>query len=280
MAQSLLGLFVVLLAPVLWAGSNAPTLRVVTEYWPPVTFEINGEPQGMAVELTQNLQKQMNRHEPIEVLPWPRAYHLVLNRPNVLLFTVIDNEERKNLFSFLGPIAQGEIALFARRSSVQHFPTLDKLRKAHSIGVHRETAFQNTLERQNFQKIVPVNSPISGVKMLMTGRVDLFCDDVLAISQIMKEAGYPEDAFVKVATLERVEYYYAFSKNTAPETIFQWKAALEKTKRSGEFKTLYRKWFGKNPAPEQVTLRLAEQGPAISEEKPLWAELLQPRLGD
>lgn len=279
MIQSLLGLFLVLLASPSWAGSNSSSLRVVTEYWPPVTFEEDGKPQGMAVELTQVLQKQMNRSEPIEVLPWPRAYHLVLNQPNVLLFTMIDNAERKNLFTFLGPIAQGEIALFARRTTVLDLSDKEKLKKM-AVSVHRGTAFQDTLTRQKYKKIVPVNSPVSGVKMLMAGRVDLICEDVLAVTRMMQEAGYPEDAFIKVATLERVGYYYAFSKNTEPETIQQWKNALEKTKRSGQFKAIYKKWFGNNPAPENVILRLAERDLEKPEEKLLWAELLTPQFDD
>lgn len=217
-----------------------------------MSFEKSGEPHGMAVELAELLQKRMGAKNKIEVLPWPRAYRLVTTKPNILLFAMIKTPERQRLVTLLGPIANGEIALFGRRT----FPDEDlhNLQEHYSIGVHRGTAFQKTLEERGFKKIVAVNSPVNNIKMLMAGRIDFVCDDVLVIKELLKQAGYPSNAYKKIRPLYHSSLYFAFSKGTDPKVINAWKNALEETKKSGEFKTLHQKWFGDHPAPSDVTM--------------------------
>ncbi|WP_374074539.1 substrate-binding periplasmic protein [Bdellovibrio bacteriovorus] len=249
MTRFLLFAFLTMFAQLTLAQNSS--LRILTENWPPMSFEKSGTPQGMAVELAELLQKRMGAIDKIEVVPWPRAYHLVTTQPNVLLFTMIKTPERQRLVTLLGPIANGEIALFARRS----FPDDPRdLQKNYSIGVHRGTAFQKTLEERGFKKIVAVNSPVNNIKMLMAGRIDFVCDDVLVIKELLNQAGYPNDAYKKIRPLYHSSLYFAFSKGTDPKVMNAWKNALEEVKKSGEFKTLHKKWFGDHPAPSEVTL--------------------------
>lgn len=250
MTRFLLFAFLTLFAQLTLAQSSS--LRILTENWPPMSFEKSGAPQGMAVELAELLQKRLGDKNKIEILPWPRAYHLVTTKPNILLFTMIKTPERERLVTLLGPIAHGEIALFARRTFPQE--GLRNLKKDYSIGVHRGTAFQKTLEERGFKKIVAVNSPVNNIKMLMAGRIDFVCDDVLVIKELLTQAGYPSDAYKKVQHLYSSSLYFAFSKGTDQKVMNAWKTALEEVKKNGEFKTLHQKWFGNHPAPSDVTM--------------------------
>ncbi|MEK2646268.1 substrate-binding periplasmic protein [Bdellovibrio sp. BCCA] len=253
MARVLLIVFLMLLSQI--SSAQNSRLRILTENWPPVTYEKSGAPQGMAVELTQLLQKRMNSNDLIEVVPWPRGYELVKTKPNVLLFTMTRTPEREKLFTLLGPIANGEIALYTRRSFPTEFHTLDEIREKFTIGVHRGTVFQKTLEEYDFKNIVPVNSPISNLKMLMAGRVDFICEDALVIKELLKEAGYPADASQKAfSLLKKSSLYFAFSRGTPKETVEKWQRAFTDVKKNGEFKTLHQKWFGNHPAPMDVVV--------------------------
>lgn len=235
------------------------SLRLVTENWPPVTYEKAGEAQGMAVELAQLIQQRVNSRERIEVLPWPRAYQLALSQPNVVLFTVVKTPERENLLNLLGPVATGQIAIFTRADF--HSENLDSpnLKNTLRNGVHRGTAFHSTLEASGFKQIVPLNSPVAGVKMLMKGRLDAYCDDELAIAELFRRAGHPKTPFKKVVALKNSDFYFAFSPGTAPASMLAWNDALVEIKRSGEFNRLYQKWFGDLKAPESVVLHRRSQ---------------------
>lgn len=245
-----------------------------------MTFEKSGTAQGMAVELTRLIQKNLSMKDEIEVLPWPRAYNTALTQPNVLLFTVIRTPEREKNFTMIGPIADGEISLYMQAHvTATNTVSLEDIKQRFTVGTHRGTAFHTLLKQQGFQHIVPVNSPENAVRMLMNGRVQVLCDDDLAVAELFRRTGYKAEDYVKVASLKSSSLYFAFSRGTEPRVISKWQSALATIKRTGEFENLYRKWFSHLKAPKdlfvltppvQVGLRLLET-PA---KRPQVAELL------
>lgn len=98
------------------AATEAATkpVRLVTEAWPPMSFEQDGVPTGFGVELVNQLQTRIGQQERIEVLPWARAYSIASSAPNVLLFATSISDERESHFDFIGPIATSKITLYAR----------------------------------------------------------------------------------------------------------------------------------------------------------------------
>ncbi|MFV3408717.1 substrate-binding periplasmic protein [Bdellovibrio bacteriovorus] len=249
------------LAQPCWA-SQFP-LRIVTEHWPPITYENSGSAEGMAVDLARMIQKSASLSQSIEVLPWPRAYHLAVTQPDVLLFTVVRNPEREKLFTLIGPIANGEIAIYVRGTQDLGKVPLQSLKKDLRIAVHRGTAFHNILEQEGFANIVPVNSSVNAAKMLMSGRVEAICDDELVVAELFRRAGYKSNPFVKVLSLAHSSLYFAFSRGTAPLTISKWKTAFEEIKRSGQYEHLYKKWFLNLKAPPKVQLSLPPAHPLL-----------------
>ncbi|WP_374000449.1 substrate-binding periplasmic protein [Bdellovibrio bacteriovorus] len=235
-------------------SSHESSLRIVTEQWPPMSFEKDGTAQGMAVELTRLIQKNLAMHGEIEVLPWPRAYNTALTQSNVLLFAMIRTPEREKNFTLIGPIAYGEIALYmpANGRALKNVPDLANIKKSLTVATYRGTAFQSLLKQQGFKKVVPVNSPENAVRMLMSGRVDVLCDDDLAIAELFRRAGYlPQDS-IKVASLKSSSLYYAFSRETEPLVISNWQSALAEIKHTGDFERLYKKWFPHLTAPKEL----------------------------
>lgn len=235
--------------------SHETSLRLVTEHWPPMSFEKSGTAQGMAVDLARMIQKHLSMHNQVEVQPWTRAYKTALTQPNVLLFTLVRTPEREKIFTLLGPIADGDISLYmSAHAKNRKTITLDEIKRGLTVGTHRGTAFHNLLKQQGFEHIVPVNSSESAVRMLMSGRVEVLCDDDLAVAELFRRTGYKEKDYVKVASLKSSSLYFAFSQGTDPHLIRNWHTALTEIKRSGEFEDLYRKWFSHLKAPKEVLL--------------------------
>lgn len=255
MRQQKLFLFICLLAVFQPFWAHAQSLRIVTEHWPPMTYEKSGTPEGMAVELVRLIQKNLENKAEIEVMPWSRAYHIATTKPNVLLFTVLRTLEREKLFTMMGPIAEGEIALYIRsKPNSKILPSVDTIKSDLTVGAHRGTAFHHILEQQGFKKIIPVNSSESAVKMLMTGRLDILCDDELVVPELFRRSGYDIDDFQKVASLTNSGLYLAFSRGTDASLINHWKNALSVMLHDGSLEALHRKWFSHIKAPKKILL--------------------------
>lgn len=230
----------------------------MTESWPPIAYENNGQLEGMGVELTEILLKsmpaQLSAKSKIEVLPFTRAFNILKTRENALLFTVARTPEREKLFYMLGPLAHGESILFALENSKIDSSNFEELKSTASVATVRGSVYESQLRQHGFKNIVLVNSTITPIKLLMSGRVDLICEGSLVFPFVAKSAGYPNLKLKNITSLGASSLYYAFSKGTDPEIIAQWKQALIQSKKNGSFKKVYSHWFKHTPAPMDVLL--------------------------
>lgn len=236
----------------------ASQLRILTESWPPISFEEKGSPQGMAVEVVKAIQTQIGQSSTssIEVVPWARGYSLLQSSPNTLLFTMVRTPERDKLFTLLGPIAHGKTSLFALKSAAQkkYARSMELIKSKALVAATRGTAFETILRDQKFQNILDVKDPETAVKMLMSGRVDLLCDDSLIIYNILKKNGFAAEKIQTIAVLNEYDLYLGFSAGTEAKTISVWKKSLEAIKQNGQYAAIYRKWFPRQSPPTSVKL--------------------------
>ena len=82
------------------APSSLATLTYLTEQYKPYNYQAAGEPPaGLAVELLHRIWRQTETAEqPIQVLPWPRAYNQLNVQPDTVLFSTARTKEREPLF--------------------------------------------------------------------------------------------------------------------------------------------------------------------------------------
>jgi len=224
-------------------------VRLVTEAWPPMSFEQDGVPTGFGVELVNMLQVSLGQQQSIEVLPWARAYSIASTTSNVLLFATSISDERESHFDFIGPIATSKITLYARANDTISINQLSDVNAAGIVGVYRESVGAQLLQQQGVNALLVASFPQQSAKQLLFSRVRLWCQADLAVKHILEEVGAKESAIKPVYTLAEIRLYLAFSKGTPAETVQRWQAELEKRKESGEFARLYQKWFGTLPPP-------------------------------
>ena len=95
-------------------AANAEQFQVFTEHLPPYQIVKDGQPlDGMAVQIVRTLLTRVGVDVEIEVVPWARAYDMALNRPNILIFSVLRSVEREELFYWVGDILTQEFSFFA-----------------------------------------------------------------------------------------------------------------------------------------------------------------------
>ncbi|WP_198780998.1 substrate-binding periplasmic protein [Shewanella putrefaciens] len=224
-------------------------LKLVTEVWPPMSYEQNGIPQGFGVELVNLLQARLGQQEKINVLPWARAYSIASSSANVLLFATSIGDERESLFDFIGPIATSKIALYARADDPITINHLAEVKTAGLVGVYRESAGAQLLALSGVNNLLVASFPQQSAKQLLFSRVRFWCQADLAVKHLLEEIGAKEADVQQVYVVSEIKLYLAFSKGTAAELVLSWQAELEKMKNSGEFSRLYQHWFGDLPPP-------------------------------
>lgn len=230
-------------------GVAAEKLKLVTEVWPPMSYEQNGIPQGFGVELVNQLQAKLGQQEKIDVLPWARAYSIASASPNVLLFATSMGDERERLFDFIGPIATSKIALYVRADDPITINHLSEVKTAGIVGVYRESAGAQLLALSGINNLLVASFPQQSAKQLLFSRVRFWCQADLAVKHLLEEIGAKEADVHQVYVVSEIKLYLAFSRGTATDIVLSWQAELEKMKDSGEFSRLYQNWFGALPPP-------------------------------
>lgn len=234
-------------------GSFAVTepVRLVTEAWPPMSFEQDGLPTGFGVELVNQLQARIGQQEKIEILPWARAYAIANSAPNILLFATSISDEREAHFDFIGPIATSKITLYAKAEDPISIKQLADVSAAGIVGVYRESVGAQLLQQQGVTSLLVASFPQQSAKQLLFSRVRFWCQADLAVKHILEEVGARLEDVRPVYVVSEVNLYLAFSKGTSTDMVQRWQAELEKLKESGDFTRLYQKWFGALPPPLQ-----------------------------
>lgn len=238
-----------LLALLLCLPIVAQAMAIYTEDWPPVSFTNQaGQADGMAVEVVRELQKRLGRKEPIQVLPWARAYQILLSTPDVMLFSVGRNAEREKRMTLLGPIAISSTDLFALAGNAETLRQQPASWPQKLTAAYRGSIFE-TAARDAGLQVYRTDSPSHSARMLLAGRVQLWSEGNLVMGGVLRELGIAADKVEKVATLQSLSLYLAFSAGTTRSQIRLWEDALRDMKKDGSFQRIHQRWLPGLPAP-------------------------------
>ncbi|MFB2679905.1 substrate-binding periplasmic protein [Shewanella mangrovisoli] len=235
----------------------AATLNIYTEEWAPISFSIDGKPDGLAVQVVQEIQKRVNNQDPIKVVPWARGWKIMTEQANTVLFTMTRTPEREQLFSMIGPVAVGTTNFYALKNSQLNIRSIDDAKQAKAVGVYRSSVEEQLLMEHGLTNLAPSSTPLLSAKQLMKRRIDLWCNANLTAPSILAEAGASIDDVKSLYTISANHLYIAFSKGTPSEEIDKWKEALISIKADGTFAQIYHHWLP-NDAPPMETERIGQ----------------------
>jgi len=236
-----------------WASTiYADSLQIFTEEWKPISFSNNGKPDGLAVNVVQEILKRLKSKDSITIVPWARGWKMITKKPNVVLFAMTRTDEREKMFTMIGPLAVGTTNFYAKKGSGIKIKNLDDAKKIGKIGVYRAAVEEQILLNKGFKNTESTSLPLFSAKKLMKGRINLWCNANLTAGKILEEAGFTIKDVENVFTIRENYLYIAFSKGTSKKLVNMWKDTLEKIKTDGTFSNIYSKWLPGETPPEKT----------------------------
>ncbi len=222
-------------------------IQWVTEDYPPLNFQENGVPKGIAVDILLEMWKKVSLNKTaadIKFYPWARAYAMAQEQRNVCLFTTSITEPRKALFNFVGPNKGADVGIFAKKGQLK-LSSLEDLKKL-KIGVKRDDISERLLLDSGVTlNLYPVVQGDQLIGMLNLNRVDAISLNSYAAPWEMKKAGLDPANYEMAYTLRVSQPSgFAFSKDIDPTLINRLQNAFDELKADGTVDRIRAKYLG------------------------------------
>lgn len=226
------------------AADPATSLSYLSEEFRPYNYTEYGQPKGLSVDLLKLIWKEMGIDEqPIQFMPWPRAYKMAQNQSGIVLFATLKSPEREQLFKWVGPIAMSKTVLITTKDSPLVMSSLNDA-AGKTVAVVQEYASAIMLEKhKGLFQIHTVSSPEIAIKMLANGRVDMISIEERAFIRIVKSMGKRTDDFKAVWLLTAATSYYALSKDTPESLVNRFQKAYDAIRLSPRYDDLIERYL-------------------------------------
>jgi len=218
-------------------------LQMLTEEYPPVTFMKDGKVSGFVTDIVREIIARQGIPDNIRLTSWDDAYNTALNKPNVVLFSAERTEKRENLFQWVGPVGKNSAIFYAKKGSAIKINSLEDAKKIAAIATTTNWFTEQYLKDKGFTNLVSSPLPITSVKQLMNGQVQLSIFTDITIPEIVKNAGYSMDDLEPVFTVSNTYFYIAVSRGTPVELVKKWQSVLNDLKADGTFEKIYRNYI-------------------------------------
>jgi len=229
---------------------QAQNITIVTEDYPPYNYLHDNKITGMSTEVVLAVVKEVNISYTHDIYPWARAYQMAQRDSNTLIHSIGRTTKRENLFEWIGVIAPTQFCLISlkKRDDIQ-IGSLDDL-KQYKIGTIRDDIQEKHLISMGLKKdkqIISVSKQKQNFDLLLKGRIDLWASVELTASHITRQNNLTPDKILKrrfcFEDLSTEGVYMAFSKNTDPSLITEFKKALIKIKETGLYNDILKKYL-------------------------------------
>lgn len=225
-------------------GSHAQTLELYCEEDRPLQFYGKDRKlTGLTIDIVQEIQKRVDNHDTIQVVPWARGLDKIDHNPNTLLFSMARTPERENSYQWIGPIMANIYGLYAKADSTLQVHNIEQAKNINLIGVYRNDIRDQTLTRLGFTNLDRASSNISSFKKLMMGRIEAYADSRLGVESLAVTSGFKASDVKLIFELFKSELYIAVSKSTSPALVEKWNQALEEMKRDKTFARIQQKYL-------------------------------------
>lgn len=216
------------------------------ESYPPIIYSKNGEPAGILPAIFARLEALSGDDYELRLMPWNRAFELA-SRGEGGLTNFSRNEERAKVFDYSKPIYDDDIQIVTLKDRVFPYNKLDDL-KGKVIGGLIGAAYGEDVDKAIASGTFTMERDISQtgrLRKLLAGRQDaaFVGNGQLGVDLILnshEELRANRDKFVTLpAPLARDPLHLAFLKTMNKRAALdRFNAALEKLRKSGEFKKI------------------------------------------
>jgi polar amino acid transport system substrate-binding protein len=194
--------------------SYATDLRVISSEKMPYNFTENQQFVGLTVDVVKDLLAPLSPR--IEVMPWPRAFEIAKNTPNILLFTMGKTKQRlEQGFMYIGPVSTRQLAFYTLQNELAGLGSLDEIRQKKLVIVGIRGGWSSAQLQQQGIEILEVGDYHQGILMLLRNRAQLWVSTDLEAGVHLKQTG--EMAELKIAfPIQCAENYLTLSPGSDP----------------------------------------------------------------
>ncbi|AFK08181.1 diguanylate cyclase (GGDEF) domain-containing protein [Mesotoga prima MesG1.Ag.4.2] len=209
--------------------------------YPPYEFvDENGEYTGFNVDLMKAVSRVAELDIEIELGEWDLVVEKFKSGELDGLIGMAVTPERQKIYGFSIPHNTLHMAIFYRKGSQE--PTVDDLR-GREIVVQRNGVMDDyLLENSITDKIVAVESPLDGLKLLSSGTGDFGLFEKYQSLYFAKENEI-DNLEVSGATVFERDYAFATAKDDFA-LLNKLNKGLLLVRESGEYRDIFEKWFG------------------------------------
>ena len=206
---------------------------------PPINSFHAGKPEGMAVEIVDEMLNRAKLEAEHPHYPWVRIYNLAQSHTNHCAYGVSRIPERERLFQWIGPIASNDWAFFATKKQKI---SLAKLEDAlnYRVGGQRKDGKATWLEKKGFT-LDYATEESQTIKKLMSGKIDLYPAGVYSVPEIARRNHIDPALLEPVFVFQRVDLYIACSPATEKPIIEKLQQSLDGMKSDGALKRIWQK---------------------------------------
>ncbi len=226
---------------------QAEMYNVVGTELPPLMYTENGKAEGFYVDLLHAMIFNLKDADiKVKFYPAKRMFKVLSETDNTFSLGITRNENREDLYKWVGPIYPRIFALFKlrKRSDIQ----VEKLEDvcSYQTGVGRGYAVMNDLLKAGVPKknIQEVSNDTLNIKKLFHGRIDFVVMNDIMLSYLLKKEGHMWNDVEKVMILnDQYEFWYAFNKNINDRTIQKFQQSFDQLKQDGRYGSIVKKYF-------------------------------------
>nr|WP_314899742.1 transporter substrate-binding domain-containing protein [uncultured Deefgea sp.] len=218
--------FMSILCAAYWKGTaQAADLTLYLGDNPPFNSFVANRPEGMAVDVMNEVLKRSQLSAEHKDFPWARALGTVQISPNHCAYTVGRIPEREAKFQWLGPIATVKGTLFGLRERNLQIKSLEDAKK-YRIGDLRQGANAIFLESRGFT-LDYANTEDQNLRKLLAGHIDLYPGTSFSAREIVRRLNLDPNKIQALYVFNQVDLYLACNLQTPATTMAKLNSALD-----------------------------------------------------
>jgi len=211
--------------------AGAASITAYTEELPPFGLTRDGKPSGLSTELLQAMCAEAKIECEIRIVPWARAFHEALNRPNTLVFSTARIASREASFVWIGPItANVHNVIYARGDFARPAATLNDLQGLR-VGVVNKDAGHDEMVRAGVSGVTFEAGPNvqSNLRKLMAGHIDVMPAQEIVMAWAMRVGGLDDKSVIPLFSFGvDADLYFAINPRSDPALVEALRAAWTK----------------------------------------------------
>lgn len=220
--------------------AQAQSLTFLTEENPPFNFTEGGKPAGLSTAVVTEMAKRAGIEARVESGVWDAAYRRAQSEKNVCLYSTAQLENRRALFSWIGPIATNSWVLVAGPDFKAALRSDADVRKF-KVGAVKTDAKAELLRARGITNIVETDSEAQIPALFALAkddprRIDLWVSGAYAYRDIAQKAKVSNVKIVYSLTSQPL--YLACSPATDKTAVSKLNAALAGMKKDGSLAKL------------------------------------------